>query len=105
MTKFFLLGFFAIIGSAAAFSMSMSAPSAAPTSDRRSFVKNAGAAGAAAVILQPHAAGAVLADPTEEVDLSTFTTSDSGLKYKVLKEGTGAVPANGQTVKVSIPNR
>lgn len=29
----------------------------------------------------------------------TFTTSESGLKYKVLKEGAGAVPSSGQTVK------
>lgn len=102
MTKaFILVGFLAMIGSTVAFSMSMSAaPSTSPTSDRRSFVRNAGASAAtAAAIIQPGAAGAVLADPTAEVDLSTFTTSDSGLKYKVIKEGTGAIPANGQTVK------
>jgi FKBP-type peptidyl-prolyl cis-trans isomerase len=100
MTKFFvLIGFLAIVGSAAGFTMSMSAPSSAPTSSRRSFVRNAGTAGAAVAIFHPRSAGAVLADPTTEVDLSTFTTSDSGLQYKVVKEGTGAVPANGQTVK------
>jgi len=101
MTKLFILiSLFAMVGSTVAFSMSMSAPSSSPTSDRRSFVRNAGTAGAAAAaLIQPGVAGAVLADPTAEVDLSSFTTTDSGIKYKVLKEGTGAVPANGQTVK------
>lgn len=101
MTKLFILiSLLAMVGSTLAFSMSMSAPSASPTSDRRSFVRNAGTAGAAAAaLIQPGVAGAVLADPTAEVDLSSFTTTDSGIKYKVLKEGTGAVPANGQTVK------
>lgn len=28
-----------------------------------------------------------------------FITTDTGLKYKVIKEGTGAIPAPGQTVK------
>jgi len=28
-----------------------------------------------------------------------FITSESGLKYKVIKEGTGAIPTTGQTVK------
>ena len=29
-----------------------------------------------------------------------FETSSSGLKYKIVKEGTGAIPSAGQTVNV-----
>ena len=36
-------------------------------------------------------------DDTEEDD--GFITTDSGMKYKVIKEGTGAIPEQGQTVK------
>ena len=98
MTKLLIL--LAFIGSAAAFSMTMS-------TDRRSFVRTAGTAGAAVAVtsagslINPSPAAAELADPTTEVDTSDFTTSESGLQYKVLKEGTGAIPAAGQTVKVS----
>jgi hypothetical protein len=100
MVKFvILLAVLALVGSAAAFSMTMSS-----SSDRRSFVRTAGTAGAAALI-QSSPANAVLAEPTTEVDTSDFIESESGLKYKVLKEGTGAIPADGQTVKVSSKNQ
>eukprot|EP00533_Pseudo-nitzschia_delicatissima_P007436 CAMPEP_0116103032 /NCGR_PEP_ID=MMETSP0327-20121206/13668_1 /TAXON_ID=44447 /ORGANISM="Pseudo-nitzschia delicatissima, Strain B596" /LENGTH=187 /DNA_ID=CAMNT_0003595115 /DNA_START=83 /DNA_END=646 /DNA_ORIENTATION=+ len=100
MAKIFIvLAALALVGSAASFSMSMS--SSSPT-DRRSFVRTAGAtaivAGAGSLV-NPATAGAELADPTTEVDTSDFITSESGLKYKVLKEGTGAIPQAGQTVK------
>jgi len=88
-----ILAVLALVGSAASFSMTMSS-----STDRRSFVRTAGTAGAAALI-QSSPANAVLADPTTEVDTSDFIESESGLKYKVLKEGTGAIPAQGQTVK------
>lgn len=100
MTKLFIvLSFLAIVGSACAFSMSMDSPSVSPTTDRRSFVRTAGTAGAAAALIQssPARADPTLAEPS--VDLESFTTTDSGLQYKVLKEGTGAIPAQGQTVK------
>ena len=98
MTKFLIVvAALALVGSAASFSMSMSGSSG---TDRRSFVRTAGTAGAAALIT-PNPAGAVLSDPTTEVDTSDFTTSESGLQYKVIKEGTGAIPQQGQTVKVS----
>ena len=100
MTKLFtILAGLALVGSAASFSMTMS--SSSPQTDRRSFVRTAGAVAAAGALTNPAKAGAELADPTAEVDYSDFTTSESGLKYKVLKEGTGAIPQAGQTVKVS----
>jgi len=102
MTKLLILtALLALAGSVYSFSMTMSTPSSSPTSDRRSFVRNAGTAGAAAAIIAPTSARAVLADPTATVDTSDFIEAESGLKYKVLKEGTGAIPAQGQTVKVS----
>ena len=101
MAKFFTaLLALALAGSAASFSMSMSS-----STDRRAFVKTAGTAGAAVAagtILNTPAASAD-ADVAVEVDKDGFITSESGLKYKVTKEGTGAIPAAGQTVKVSKP--
>ena len=73
----------ALLSSAAAFSFSV---------DRRSFV---GAATASLVVGAPSIA---LAD-AGEADADGFITTESGLKYKVLKEGTGAIPEPGQTVK------
>lgn len=74
----------ALLSSAAAFSFSV---------DRRGFV---GAATSSLVIGVPSIA---LAD-AGEADADGFITTESGLKYKVLKEGTGATPEPGQTVKV-----
>ncbi|KAL7575984.1 hypothetical protein ACA910_000773 [Epithemia clementina (nom. ined.)] len=37
-------------------------------------------------------------DAAEDLD-TDFITTDSGLKYKVIKEGTGAIPEPGQAVK------
>jgi len=71
----------ALLSSATAFSV-----------DRRNFV------GSAAVTLVIGAPSIAFAD-TGDVDADGFITSESGLKYKVLKEGTGAIPEPGQTVK------
>ena len=71
--------------SAAAFSFSV---------DRRNFV------GTAATSLIVAAPSVALADDDAAVaDADGFITTESGLKYKVLKEGTGAIPEPGQTVK------
>ena len=93
MAKFLIvLAVLAIIGTAASFSMSMS------STDRRSFVRTAGTAGAA-VLISP---GAALADAVAEPAVAAdFITTESGMKYRVTKEGTGAIPEAGQTVKVS----
>ena len=57
--------------------------------DRRAFVGTAAAMGVAAAAPSP-----VLAEEYDD-----FVTTESGLKYKVTKEGTGAIPQAGQTVK------
>ncbi len=89
----------AVIGGAAvatAFSLSMmsgsSTDSAAATSRRDFLAKSA--ASAAAVSSLPKAAFADDADPYVD-----YITTESGMKYLVTKEGDGAVPAAGQTVK------
>jgi peptidylprolyl isomerase len=89
MKLFYIVGAIALVaGTASAFSMSM--VDSASSLDRRSFVKSSAAlvAGTAAA---PQLVGAE--------DYSDFTTTESGLKYKIIKEGDGAVPLQGQTVK------
>jgi len=49
--------------------------------------------------MKPSPASAELAEPPVEVNTDDFITSESGIQYKVLKEGTGAIPQTGQTVK------
>lgn len=41
----------------------------------------------------------VLSVKAEEEESDGFVTTESGLRYKILKEGTGAIPQAGQTVK------
>ncbi|EEC49043.1 predicted protein [Phaeodactylum tricornutum CCAP 1055/1] len=73
------------IGSVAAYSLN--------TSDRRTFLSQTAAASVSLVA----APGVAKADGQDTY--SDFITTESGLKYKVTKEGTGAVPEPGQTVK------
>ncbi len=85
----------AVASSATAFSLSMSASSKPPASkslDRRSFVGTT-AAGLATI------AGGVAPALAEDDPYADFVTTESGMKYKVLKEGDGAIPSPGQTVK------
>lgn len=65
----------------------LAATATALTVNRRTFVNTVAVAGVASS-LQP----ALAAD-------DTFITSESGLQYKVTKEGTGTIPTPGQTVK------
>ena len=79
-----VLSFAVLLATAAAFSFSV---------NRRNFV---GTATASLLIAAPQIATA--ADESAP-DADGFVTTESGLKYKVLKEGTGAIPETGQTVK------
>jgi FKBP-type peptidyl-prolyl cis-trans isomerase len=85
------------LASAAAFSCSVT---------RRDFAKTAGAAVIATVPSLAMAAAekdaeteAVAKAPEGEKDADGFITTDSGLKYKITKEGTGGVPGPAQQVK------
>jgi len=59
--------------------------------NRRSFLGRASTVAAAAAVYPKKAA---LAD-----DYSDFTTTESGLQFKITKEGTGAIPQTGNTIK------
>jgi len=80
-------------------SISNDAGTAASTTsaiNRRDFVaKSASAAVAAAAVLPGSAVADDAADPYAD-----YVTSESGMRYLITKEGDGAVPSAGQTVKV-----
>ncbi len=86
-TSRFLLGTVLFAATATAF-----------TVNRRAFIisSTAGAASTAAVMTTP-----LLRQPALAVDdvNKDFITTESGLQYKIIKEGTGAIPSPGQTVK------
>ena len=63
----------------------------ASSTDRRSFLTQA-------VVGASMGATTMMSAPALAED-DGFITTDSGLKYKVIKEGTGGIPAPGQTVK------
>ncbi len=65
----------------------------ATSTDRRSFLTQA-VVGASSI-----GATTVISRPAFAAEDDGFITTDSGLKYKVIKEGTGGIPAPGQTVK------
>jgi FKBP-type peptidyl-prolyl cis-trans isomerase len=72
--------------------------------DRRTMLKQSMASAMAFVpgvgILTVRGGAASAADDTTgSADADGFITTESGLRYKVLKEGTGAIPQAGQTVK------
>jgi peptidylprolyl isomerase len=93
----------AIVGTAAAFSISMTLSSSGTGSkevDRRTFVGSA-VAGAMLAGTTGLAAPALAAADADADPYADFTTTESGMKYKVTKEGqeNGAIPQAGQTVK------
>ncbi len=78
-------------------------------SPRRSFLSStltsSAAAAATAVILNKQVAWgedqdySVAPEVTNVPDSDGFITTETGLRYKIIKDGTGAVPISGQTVK------
>ena len=96
--------------SATAFQLSMSTTtkrSQQAPSPRRAFLSSTLTVSAAVLSLNnvavPVAVAAedysVAPEVSNEPDADGFITTESGLKYKVIKEGDGAVPALGATVK------
>lgn len=83
-----LLGAGLLVGSVAAYSALSSSP------DRRTFLTQSLTAGGAGWASFWAGQPAVADDGS-----GGFITTESGLQYKVTKEGTGAVPSPGQTVK------
>jgi peptidylprolyl isomerase len=88
-----VLACLAVVGTATAFSLSMSATPPDSSVDRRAFVRTAVAG--VAVASQAAVSPAFAADE----EYADFTTTESGLKFKVTKEGDGGIPQPGQTVK------
>lgn len=97
---------FALVGSlSVAYGYSSSSSPSSPNNkndNRRSFLHKTAMTTAATVAgvssgstLFPNSA---IADESND-PYADYTTTESGLKYKVTKEGTGAVPSPGQTVK------
>lgn len=103
------------VGTVTAFSMSMmfsnkdsNHPASTMGIERRSFVKETvTTAGIATIGLVVSSSQSALAEETKDdnmeissTDTTTdFITTESGMQYKVLKEGNGAIPSLGQTVK------
>lgn len=90
----FVISVFLAVGSVAAFSLSMVSKPPSASTDRRAFVAQVASVATVATTIAPFAASAEEDDPYKD-----FVTTESGMKYKVLKEGTGAIPEQGQTVK------
>jgi len=66
---------------------------------RRSFLGGVALTGAALVGPKSLVLAEDAPEVTGEPDADGFITTESGLRYKVIKEGTGAIPTPGQTVK------
>lgn len=91
-----VLALLSIFGSATAFSLSMSASDTSSSAvGRRDFVR---AATAAVVATTTMAENGLIAQADDDL-YADFITTESGMKYKVTKEGDGAIPSPGQTVK------
>jgi peptidylprolyl isomerase len=87
---------FALVGS-----LSIAYGYTSSNNNRRSFLHKSAVATTATIagvssnsILPKSALAEESTDPYAD-----YTTTESGLKYKITKEGTGAVPSPGQTVK------
>lgn len=80
-----------LAGGVSSFSMSMNSKSNGVV-DRRSFGVGAATA-VATTIVAPNLARA------DDDPYADFVTTESGLKYKVTKEGTGKIPESGMAVQ------
>lgn len=89
------IAFLGVVGTAAAFGLSNngSKQNKAAEIDRRGFVDASVAGVAAASTFKANPAFA------DEDPYADFITTESGMKYKITKEGDGAVPVAGQQVK------
>ena len=111
-----LLAALLVTGTASAFSLSMTTTSSqshessritTDISSRRTFGQQAAlgivaaglGGGSGVTVVPPKIALAGDTDEADNNDDSDFVTTESGLKYKVTKEGTGAVPSAGATVQ------
>jgi peptidylprolyl isomerase len=81
-----------VAGSALAYTASIQ-------SDRRTMLKQSVASAMAFVPGVAVVSAAAAAADDAATDADGFITTESGMRYKVLKEGTGAIPQSGQTVK------
>ena len=82
----------------AVLSAGVAAYSSSNTGSRRNFLtKSATAAATAAAVSASLPKSAIATDDSDPY--SDYITTESGLKYKVTKEGTGATPTANQTVK------
>lgn len=87
-------------GSVLAFNLAMNSASttngssSTATSSRRDFLASSSSAAAASLLIPKPA----LADDGSDL-YADYTTTESGLKYLITKEGDGAIPSAGQMVK------
>mmetsp|Transcript_13290 Transcript_13290/g.26467 ORF Transcript_13290/g.26467 Transcript_13290/m.26467 type:complete len:189 (-) Transcript_13290:302-868(-) len=93
-----LVGTALLAGGAAAFSHSQSNTNPATTANRRDFLSQT-ASIAAATTASLSLPKPSLADDDASDPYSDYITTESGMKYLITKEGDGAIPAAGQTVK------
>lgn len=94
-----LLGATVLVGSATAFNMFMSAGSNNDdmSLQRRRFLQNG--AVVASTAIATGLGGGKAAFAAEDDPYADFETTETGLRYKITKEGTGEVPPPGTTVK------
>lgn len=93
-----LIGTALLAGGAAAFSHSQTNSYAATATNRRDFLTQSAsiAAAAATTVSLPQPS---LADEDSSDPYADYITTESGMKYLITKEGDGAIPSTGQTVK------
>ena len=83
-------------GTVAAFNLSKSTNNNNNIANRRDFLAKSASATMATIALPKIA----IADDADAADpYADYITTDSGMRYLITKEGDGAVPSSGQTVK------